>query len=393
MQRPMICLLAALVLSPAARAEDSRSKLVKGNTQFALELYGKLRAEKGNLFFSPFSISTALAMTSAGARGRTLEQMTDVLHLPEQKELHPALAELLGEVNGGGKKRGYQLRTANALWGQKDHTFLKDFVGLVKKNYGAGFRQADFKGDTEGARKEINDWVQKQTDEKVKELFKKGVLNDRTRLVLANAIYFKGDWASQFKKGRTRAGDFHLSAGKKVKVPLMRQTAKYPYHETKAFQALELPYAGKDLGMVVLLPRKVDGLADLEKDLTPANLAGWLKQLRDSKVHVTLPKFKLTSALSLTPALASLGMTDAFTPGEADFSGIDGTETLYLCSVVHQAFVDVNERGTEAAAATASKYATYSAGRVFRADHPFVFLVRDTRSGSILFLGRVAHPK
>jgi len=395
-------LLAFLVVIAASRAEDApaaagRTAVVQGNTQFALELYGQLRSKEGNLFCSPFSISTALAMTSAGARGDTLAQMEKVLHLPDQKRLHPALAALLKQANGSGsaKKRGYQLSTANALWGQKGYPFLADFLKLNKKYYGAGLRHVDFSGGTETDRKTINAWVQKQTQDKIKDLLKRGVLTSDTRLVLTNAIYFKGDWASQFKKDRTRPEPFHLAAGKTVKVPLMHQKQTFGYHDGGSFQALEMPYVGKDLSMVVLLPKKVDGLADLEKSLTPANLGRWLKGLRSKEVQVALPRFKMTSAFQLKETLSSLGMPLAFSR-RADFSGINGgKEPLFISAVVHKAFVDVNEQGTEAAAATGVVVGTTSA-RVtpeFRADRPFVFLIRDKRSDSVLFLGRVVNPR
>jgi serpin B len=321
--------------------------------------------------------------------------MDAVLHLGGQEELHPAVAGLLKQVNEPGKKRGYELRTANALWGQKGHGFRLPFLRLTKKWYGAGFRRVDFAGDTEGARKTINDWVAKQTNDKIKDLFKKGILDGDTRLVLTNAIYFKGDWASQFKKDQTRERDFHLSAGKKVKVPFMQQSAAFGYHATKTFQALELPYAGKELSMVVLLPRKVDGLAELEKGLSAEWLGGWIGKLRKEEVDVQLPKFRLTSAFRLDRTLASLGMTDAFVSGRADFSGLDGTKRLFIQAVVHKAFVDVNEKGTEAAAATGVASGAEEEPQLpeFIANRPFVFLIREMRSGSILFLGRLANPK
>jgi serpin B len=396
MKRLAMGWLAGLVVAPlllAKGAPDTRA-VVKGNTAFALELYGKLRAKEGNLFLSPFSVSTALAMTSAGARGETLDQMASTLHLPPQKELHPANAALLRQVNAGGKKRGYELVTANALWGQRGYHFLPAFVKLNKDNYGAGLREVDFAGDTEGARRTINAWVEKETKDKIKDLLGPGVLDSMTRLVLTNAIYFKGDWLRQFKKDATREEAFQLGGGKSVKAPLMHQTGKFGYLDGGTFQALEMPYAGKDLSMVVLLPKKAEGLADLEKSLTPENLAGWLKRLREQEVEVALPRFKVTAEFELKPVLASMGMTLAF-GRKADFSGMNGRRDLYLSAVVHKAFVEVNEKGTEAAAATGVVVREKSARvtPVFRADHPFVFLIRDRRSASVLFMGRLANPR
>jgi serpin B len=394
-KRLLTTLLALVIAAPAAAGEKpDTSALVKGNTRFALELYGRLRGGEGNLFLSPFSVSTALAMTSAGARGRTLEQMQEVLHLPGQKALHPANAALLRLLKGEGKKRGYRLSAANALWGQKGYPFLPAFLKLTSDSYGAGLREADFSRDPEAARREINAWAEKETEGKIKDLLRPGVIDAMTRLVLANAVYFKGDWASQFKKDRTREGAFHLSTGKTVKAPLMSQTARFGLLDAGDFQALEMPYAGKDLSMVVLLPRKADGLAALERSLTPASLAGWLKKLRQEQVEVTFPRFRVTSEFQLREALSGLGMPLAFSR-EADFSGMNGGgERLSLSAVAHKAFVDVNEEGTEAAAATGTVVKTLSLPvvRVFRADRPFVFLIREGRSGSILFLGRLANP-
>jgi serpin B len=396
-------LVALLALSAAAAPADKRPPgietpaVVKGNTQFALDLYGNLRRRKGNLFFSPFSISTALAMTSAGARGATLEQMAQVLHLPRGKGLHPTLGALLKQANAGGKKT-YQLSTANALWGQKGHRFRTEFLRLVARDYGGGLREVNF-AEPDAARRTINAWVEEQTRERIKDLIKPGMLNADTRLVLTNAIYFKGDWASQFKKDRTRPRPFHLAGGKTVPVPLMQQTASFGYLDGVTFQVLELPYAGRDLSMVVFLPRLAGALDDVERNLTPGMLGDYLKKLRKQKVEVYLPRFKLTEEYPLKTVLVGLGMSLPFVRGKADFSGLDGTRELFLSFVVHKAFVEVNETGTEAAAATGVGIAKSAAGPrpttipVFRADRPFVFLIRDKRSGSILFLGRLVNPK
>jgi len=377
--------------TPEARADEQT--LVRGDNAFALDLYGKLREQEGNLFFSPYSISTALGMTYAGARGNTEAQMAKVLHfdLPQEK-LHPAFKSLLEGLGARRKEGGYELSVANALWGQKGYPWLKEFLDVTRGNYGAGLREVDFAGDTEGARKTINDWVEKQTREKIKELLLKGDVGRETALVLTNAIYFKGDWASQFKKDRTRPGPFSLSDGTKVEVPMMRQTEEFGYMETEDLQALELPYVKGHLAMIVLLPRKVDGLPALEGSLTVEKLEGWLGLLhKEEEVSVILPKFKMTSRFELNEVLKALGMTDAF--DGADFSGMDGVRDLFISKVIHKAFVDVNEEGTEAAAATAVAVDRAVARMAeFHADHPFLFLIRDNASGSILFMGRVADP-
>jgi serpin B len=371
--------------------------VVAGNNQFAFDLYALLAKNQGNLFLSPASLSTALAMTYAGARGPTADEMAKTLHFPlDQKQLHPALAALLRAWKAEGKQRGYQLSVANALWGQKGFGFLPDFVTLTRANYGAGLVEVDFAGNAALARKTINEWVEKQTQDKIQELFQPGVLNADTRLVLTNAIYFKGDWAKPFQKQQTQADAFHLSAGQKIKVPLMHRTGDYHYLDGGTFQALELPYVGNDLSMVVLLPRQRDGLADLEKTLSAARLAEWLPRLQKRQVAVALPKFKMTGEFQLNQVLAGSGMPSAFDKDRADFTGMNGTgPRLFITVVVHKTFVDVNEEGTEAAAATGVGISLTSVPllQTFRADHPFVLVIRDTRTGSILFLGRVVNPQ
>jgi RNA polymerase sigma factor (sigma-70 family) len=382
----------------AAKTKADRPAVVKGNTEFALDLYGRLRTADGNLFYSPYSISTALAMTYAGARADTAEQMAKALHFTlEQDRLHPGFAALHKELNGDGPKRGYQLSGANTLWGHKDIDFRNEFLATIQANYDGGLHLVDFIGAREEARRTMNAWVEKQTREKIKDLIKESHLTLWTRLVLTNAIYFKGDWARQFPKGATREGPFQVTTDKQVKVPLMHQTARFKHLDNGTFQILELPYQGNDLSMIVLLPKKVDGLADLEKSLTPATLAECLPKLREEEVIVTLPKFKVTAELDLKEQLSALGMPLAFDRDKADFTGMaenpDGN--LYIFKVVHKAFVDVDEEGTEAAAATAVVINIYKSARqeaVFRADHPFLFLIRDNRSGSVLFLGRLVNP-
>ena len=369
-----------------------------GNIAFALDLYGKLRTREGNLFFSPYSISTALAMAYGGARGETEKQMAQTLHFNlSTDKLHSAFATLEANLNAVQQKGEIKLAVANSLWPQNGFAFLPDYLALCQEYYGTSITPVDYQGATEIARKTINDWVEAKTNKKIVELLKPGALDRSTRLVLADAIYFKGNWASRFDAKRTKDEPFHVSATKTVKAPLMQQTAHFGYTESPDLQVLELPYAGDDLSMLVLLPRKVDGLNDLEAQLTTQNLSAWTRGLWARKVDVFLPKFKATSEFSLVGTLAALRMTDAFN-SQADFSGMDGKNDLFISAVVHKAFVDVNEEGTEAAAATAIHVAASAAPRnpppvpVFRADHPFLFLIRDNRTGSLLFLGRVTDP-
>jgi len=385
---------------PMAPAQDV-AQVAEGCNRFAFDLYARLKGGEGNLFLSPYSISTALAMTYAGARGRTADQMAQVLHLPSSGEaVHAAYAALQNDLNAAGPGApGYELIVANRLWGQKGHAFLPEFLALLEARYGAGLEQLDFARATEAARQTINGWVEEKTREKMKDLLKPGILNAMTRLVLTNAIYFKGKWAGPFNEKATREEDFFITPEKKVAAPLMHRTAKFGYFEGDGLQALELPYQGDRLAMVVLLPKRnvppgaKDGLAAREASLSSEKVAEWIGKLRRRKVEVALPRFKTTAEFSLGDTLVAMGMTDAF--GRADFSGMTGTRDLFISAVIHKAFVDVNEEGTEAAAATAVVIRPLNGGGsppAFRADHPFLFLIRDTKTGAILFLGRILDP-
>src|SRR5208337_2706122 len=271
-------LIACLVLQSAAgsaqtppSATDDRAAVVEGNNAFAVELYGQLRSQSGNLFFSPESISTALAMTYAGARGDTAAEMAKTLHftLPPER-LHPAMGALLSDLNAAHK--GYQLRVADSLWAQQDYVFLPDFLKLTRSDYGAGFNKVDFKGATEAARLTINQWVEQKTDNKIKNLLQPGVLDPLTKMVLTNAIYFKGDWRTAFPKASTEDEDFHLSAARNVKAPLMHLSEGFDYFDGGTFQALAIPYESGDLSMIVFLPKEIGGLHDLEESLTAPHM-------------------------------------------------------------------------------------------------------------------------
>jgi serpin B len=385
---PLTLAVALPAAEPERPAAPDTAAVVKGNNAFAFDLYGRLREKEGNVFFSPYSIEAALAMTSAGASPGTLESMSKTLHYPPQERLHPAFKALNARVNGTpGIDRGYELTTANRLWGQKGNAFRPEFLKVTRDHYGAGAEEVDFVNDTEGARKTINAWVERETKEKIKDLLQPGVLTRMTKVVLTNAIYFKGDWVHQFKKDRTQEEFFHTADGKQVKVPLMHQEGKFKYSHEPAFQALELPYAGKELSMLVLLPHKAGGFAGMEKDLNADAISGVVGRLREVPLDdVALPKFKMTCNYSLLDDLRKLGMFD----GGNDFPGLTGS-SLAITAVEHKAFVEVNEQGTEAAAATAVVLGD-SKRPDFRADHPFVFLIRDNQTGAILFLGRVSDP-
>ncbi len=393
---------AAKKAKPVKLTADQK-KQVAGNTEFALDLYHQLQKELGkkgessNLFFSPYSISTALAMTYGGARGETEKQMAEVLHFfPEQERLYRAFAALQKTMNEDTETRGYQLHVANALWGQKGYGFLPAFLDQTQKYYGAGLEELDFVSATEAARQTINSWVAAKTHQKIKDLIKPGVLNALTRLVLTNAVYFKGDWANPFKEKYTKEAPFYLSAEKSAPVPLMFQRESFGYAEYPEVQVLELPYTSDELSMIVMLPREADGLAKLEQSLTAKTLTQYLAKLRKKELLVYLPKFQLTCEFGLKTMLTAMGMRDAFNVRQANFTGMTSRDELFISAVIHKAFVEVNEEGTEAAAATGAVMSMKSAPLpppVFRADHPFLFLIRDTRTNSILFMGRLVKPE
>ncbi|NLW51091.1 MAG: serpin family protein [Candidatus Brocadiaceae bacterium] len=407
-RRGTVLLLAVLALgaaagAPAVRAQAAAadaaadtSVVAAGVNAFAVDLYARLRPEEGNLFFSPYSISTALAMTYAGAAGNTAAQMADVLHftLPAAR-LHPAYGRLIEQIGRATEAEGCELRIANALWGQSGYAFVPEFLQTLDGHYAAPLHQVDFVDAAEAARKQINDWVSEQTRERITDLVPAGVLNALTRLVLANAIYFKGDWLHPFEEGVTTEGVFWTTPEEGVAAPMMRQTRSLAYGESAQCQVLELPYAGEALSMVVLLPRGRGGLPALEAALTPEALAEWTAGLRSREVDVTLPKFKLTRAVGLGEVLEAMGMTDAFSVQSADFSGMTGGRDLRISAVLHKAFVDVNEQGTEAAAATVVVMGLRAAPAppvTFRADHPFILLIRHRPTDAVLFMGRLADP-
>jgi len=382
--------------NPHAAAATGATALVSSNTAFALSLYGQLGTNDGNLFFSPYSISTCLGMVYDGARGETAGQMAQALDLSTNQDQvgadFGALQTELDQLQGEG---GMQFTLANGLWMQQGFPFLPAFLGNATSNYQAVLNQADFVTQADSVAGEINQWVAQKTQGIIVNLLGPGMVTQQTRLVLVNAIYYKGAWASQFSTNDTTVQPFYVAPNQTVNVPLMYQTESVGYYETASFQAVELPYRGSNVTMVVLLPRDAGGLAQLEASLTPQELAQVLTNMAGQPVEVFLPKFSLQMTANLIPDLESLGMTDAFTPGIADFSGMDGARDLFINVVVHKAFVEVDEAGTVAAAATGVGVGATVAPPpmpVFRADHPFIFMIRDSLSGSILFLGRVVNP-
>lgn len=388
---------------PAPVADDKGatpaglSAVITANNQFAFDLYAELRksAEGKNVFFSPYSISTALAMTYEGARGKTAEEMQSVFHFPTDGKLRKsAFAAIHNQLNKPDSK--FKLSIANSLWSQKEYKFLSEYLTTLQQYYAAKATNLDFIDATEESRTTINKWVEDKTNNKIKGLLPQGSLTPLTRLVLTNAIYFKGTWIKQFDKSQTKDGDFRVSATNTIKVPMMRRTDKdatFNYAETSDLQILEMPYEGERLSMLVLLPK--GDLSLLEPSLSLDKINDWKSKLREQRVDVLMPKFTLDTKYPMNGTLAQMGMPTAFDEDRADFSGMTGAKSLYISAVIHQAFVDVNEEGTEAAAATAVVMSGKSVPPpvpIFRADHPFIFVIQDKANGNILFIGRVVNP-
>ncbi|XP_059901806.1 leukocyte elastase inhibitor-like isoform X5 [Gadus macrocephalus] len=423
----------------------SSTPLTEANITFTLALFKKITEENksGNIFYSPLSISSALAMVLLGARGNTSTQMSEVLCFSEaegpQQQALPALAQmqmqqrapttflpqfllkrmalqhqkseedinasfskLLSELNKPDAL--YSLSLANRLYGEKTFQFVQGFLDETRKYYQADLQSVDFKAKAEEARVEINTWVEKQTQDKIKDLLVPGVVDSLTRLVLVNAIYFKGKWDKQFKEEATKETAFKLNKNDTKKVKMMYHKARFPlaFIPEANCQILELPYEGKELSMLICLPMEIEdgttGLEKLEAMLTYETFMEWTRPDRMGRreVKVGLPRFKMTQTYDMKDLLVSMGMVDAFDQGLSDFSGMSSANDLVLSKVVHKAFVEVNEEGTEAAAATAAGImvgCSMMKTPQFVADHPFLFFIRHNPSKSILFAGRHSSPE
>lgn len=384
--------------SPQVQGADLQ-ELAAGNMAFAFDLYHQLKKGGGNLFYSPYSISLALAMTYAGARGETEQQMAQTLHyLLPQDRLHPAFNALDLELarldEGIGDEMGepFKLNIANSIWGQRGYEFLSDYLDVIALNYGAGMRLVDFEKESEQARQVINDWVSEQTEEKIKDLIPQGAINTLTRLILANAIYFNAGWLHPFEVEGTREGVFHLLDGSDVAASFMFQEEMFRYGEGEGYQAVVLPYVGDKTAMVILLP-DADRFESFEDSLDSQRLQEIMGSLESQTVRLSMPKFEYETSYGLSETLREMGMPRAFS--EADFSGMDGTRDLFISEIVHKAFVSVDEEGTEAAAATAVIMQVTMAPLApveMTIDHPFIFMIEDLQTGTILFLGRVMNP-
>jgi len=381
------------------KADDTGStsqgiqEVVNANNKFAFDLYSELnKSEDGNIFYSPYSISAALAMTYDGAKGQTADEMKSVFHFPESNILRPNFAAIYNDINK--KDKPYKLSTGNALWVQQDYQLLGEYLSTVEKYYGGKAANLDFAKEAEKSRQTINTFIEEQTDNKIKDLIPQGVLDASTRLILTNAIYFKGTWTWEFDKSDTREQDFRITPTNIVKTPMMHMKndkAKFNYADTGGLQILELPYKGDEISMLILLP--TENLDAIELSLTAEKLKEYMDQMKETELDgIFLPKFEFDTKYFMKETLSKMGMPTAF--GNADFSGMTGKKDLLIDFVIHQAYVKVDEEGTEAAAATAVGMRLRSAGRrtTFRADHPFIFIIQEKKTGNIVFLGRVIDP-
>lgn len=391
-----VVLSAALLAVNCANNDDpkvpeTKAAIAVGNNAFACTLYSELRNPGENIVFSPLSVRTALAMTYAGARGETAEQMAQVLRFEEDGEsLHAGLGSFLKGLREDSGADSYRLDVANGLWPQEGFAFREEFLELNQEHYDAALRTLDFAGDAEGARQTINTWAREKTEEGVRELIPPGGLDGSTVMVLTNALYFLGSWTEAFDEGSTKTGQFRVSADKTVEAEFMYKLEKFAFSEDDEIMVLELPYAGDRLSMVILLPKETEGIDKLEESLSAEKISEWTGNLSKQKIAIAIPKFKIKYKLELSAVLGEMGMVNAFRLGVADFTGMVQGGGVAIDKVFHDTCVEVNEKGAEAASATG--VTIKKMGRVFRADHPFMFLIRDAETGTIIFMGKLADP-
>jgi serine protease inhibitor len=380
----------------ANSSQEGIQEVVNANNQFAFELYSELnKVEEENIFYSPYSISVALAMTYEGAKGKTADEMKSVFHYPEKEILRPNSAAIYNGLNK--VNQAYELMTGNALWVQEDYPFLEDYKNNVEEFYGGKAAVVNFITETEKSRLTINAFIEEQTNNKIKNLIPQNKLSSLTKLVITNAIYFKGDWEWEFDKSDTIDQDFKITSEKIVKTPMMHmvpEKIEFNYVELGDLQILELPYKGEKISMLILLPK--ENLESIDSDLNPEKLKEWKSQMQETKLDkIYFPKFEFDSKYFMKDTLSAMGMPTAFNDTSADFSGMTETGNLYIDSVIHQSYVKVDEEGTEAAAATAVIMVAKSSpmpSKIFKADHPFIFIIQEKETGNILFMGRVTDP-
>ena len=393
--------------TPTPPNAEQAQLFAQSTNAFGLDLWARLREQPGNQIVSPASIAVALDMTFAGARSETAAEMARVLHAPsDTAALHTAAGNVLSTWNDPSRD-AYTLAVANRLFGERTYRFEEPFLQITRDTYRAPLEPVDFAGAPDPSRVHINQWVAAQTRDRIQDLIPPRAIDDQTRLVLVNAVYFLARWAAEFERAMTHPQPFFANgADAGAQVPTMHRTGSMRYGEAEGVQVLELPYLRNELAMTIVLPRARNGLSALETGLDAARLQSWVASLADGhRVAVSLPKFRIApaSSLELAPVLRAMGMPLAFTRGRADFTGIANPpspdDRLYITHVFHKAFVEVDERGTEAAAATAVVMARAGGAApsappvAFTADHPFLFLIRDLRSGAILFMGRLVDPQ
>jgi serine protease inhibitor len=405
-KKSILLLLLQLFFVRISNGEEALSDmetLTRDNNVFAFKMYERLKKGDKNLFFSPYSLSSALAMVYAGARGETEKQMTEALCFTlGQQKLHSSFKALDSQLMGTEEDRQYVvLNIANSLWSQRGYKLQDSFLNEIKTHYGASVNTVDFKGAPLLAVKDINQWAVEKSKGIFKDLISADQIDKTTRLILINAAYFKGNWNDRFEAQLTKDAPFHLSSQKSVQIPMMNQNNDFDCAEFASFQMIELPYQGSDISMFVLLPKEIDGIQNLEAQISTKNLKQWMEKLKEREVILSFPKFKMTFHLELKRYLKAIGMVEAFDDSRANFSGISENrrEPLYLQEAIQRAYINVDERGTEAAALT---YLTAFGGAaptqspplpvVFKADHPFVYLIQDKKTGAILFMGRIMDP-
>jgi len=396
--KSFLCFIACVF--PLVILAGNPQEVVDGNNKFAFKLLHQMQpgVPGQNLFYSPFSISTAMAMVYAGARNETAVQMSRTLNFQPNGKFHSEFRQLLNGLNGG-TDGSIKLNIANGLWAQNDFQFLDAYIDLVKSNYNSELKNVSFTDDLERetTRKEINAWVEQKTNDKIRNLLGRNDLSSLTRLVLVNAIYFYGDWAEPFKKESTKTKEFSSMDGLKDTLPFMNRQGRFNYYEDQKIQVLEVPYRDNKASMVIFLPNTTNGITALEQTLDYKYYQDIVGTFQPDDVSLSLPKFKTDFKLELGRTLAQMGMPLAFSPNGADFSGMTGKRDLYISAVIHQAFINVDEKGTEAAAATAVVMKVGMGPhprnmKVFKADHPFIFLIKDNATGSILFMGKIMKP-
>ena len=362
---------------------------------FAFGLYKRLNKDGGNLFFSPYSISSALAMTYAGAQGSTREEMSEVFGYDKDNLTHARGYKALQNHFSSISQKELELNVANSLWCQQDYAFEQEFLDINRKYFSAAVRQVNFKRKYQQVRKQINQWVEQKTNQKIQDLIDEGVLDRMTRLVLVNAIYFNGNWEHPFDKENTRQDNFYPTPTHAEKVPFMNHSLRLPYFEEKLFKAVALPYTEGKLSMLILLPQKHEYMPKIEDELSGIFYQGLIDSMKNQQVNLSIPRFKLKAKYQLNDPLRKMGMESAFND-KADFSGMTGDKDLYISDVVHQSYVEVHEKGTEAAAATGvvmRKTSIITEKKHFKADHPFLFIIKDQESQAILFMGKMQHPR